>query len=71
MAFAFSKIAVTLTCVAGPGVLVGAFAVTVRLRLNDWKDITTDLAQVNNNLPYYLLYSDLVCKVTTENIFHD
>lgn len=42
MAFAFSKIAVTLTWVAGPGVLVVGFDVTVRLRLNDWRYITAD-----------------------------
>lgn len=41
MALAFSKIAVTLTLVADTGVMVG-FAGTVRLRLNDWKDITTN-----------------------------
>lgn len=39
MAFAFSKIAVTLTLAAGPGVVVD-FSVTVRLRLKDWKDQT-------------------------------
>lgn len=45
MALAFSKIAVTLTLVAGTGVMVG-FAGTVRLRLNDWKDITTNKQRV-------------------------
>lgn len=55
MALAFSKIAVTLTLVAGTGVMIG-FAGTVRLRLNDWKDITTNKQRVSDGLLCYLLY---------------
>lgn len=60
MAFAFSKIAVTLTLAAGPGVL-GDFSVTVRLRLKDCNDTAIYTAQVSeakvlHNLFHHLFF---------------
>lgn len=46
MAFAFSRMAVTETLVAGAGVMVG-LRVTVCLRLNDWDDIMKVNAHVS------------------------